>query len=162
MKPRHGFSILELVVVLTIIAIIGQGSNAWLRYHKQQSYAQMLVQHLAIYESALSMYYSEHNGTLSANFTTNTPLKDIADLAPYFPYNFTKAILPISCSFILSIEGNNIKIILKDIPKTFSRLVDSFKKLVIKNCYSGRVSSVLSGNFYQITYVLKDSSTSYL
>ncbi|MDR2769772.1 MAG: type II secretion system GspH family protein [Puniceicoccales bacterium] len=162
MKPRCGFSILELIVVLTIIAILGKGGSMWLQYQRQQSYAQVLVQHLAIYESALSMYYSEHNGTLSANFTTDTPLKNIADLAPYFPYNFTAASLPISCSFILSIDGSNIKIILNGIPKNSSKLVDSFKKLVSKNCYSGRISSALSGNFYQITYILKDSSTSYL
>ncbi|MDR0755949.1 MAG: prepilin-type N-terminal cleavage/methylation domain-containing protein [Puniceicoccales bacterium] len=162
MKLQRGFSILELVVVMTIIAILSKGGSMWLQYQRQQSYAQLLVQHLAIYESALSMYYSEHNGTLSANFTTNTQLKNIADLAPYFPYNFTTAILPIDCSFTLSIDSSNIKIILNGIPKNLSKLVDSFKKLVAKNCYSGRISSALSGNSYQITYILKDSSTSYL
>ena len=167
MKSLRGFSLVELVLVLVIIACVSRGGNALLTHHRQQSYARTFAQHFFIYENAIAMYWHQHNGNFPATFTNGASLNSITDLQAYFPNNFTKINLPSfngkTCTYTLAItlnkttkEVSELTIVLKTLSDT--KLTSAIKKIMSESVYDGRIT-VQSD---QVKYTLKTSSMSYL
>ena len=89
---KKAFSVLEMIVVLTIISMVVGSMKVYVKHRKFQAEVKNIVEIAMIYESAMRMYYFRHNGTfpvaeLDSDWEKNH-LEDVPSLKPYCPIGF--------------------------------------------------------------------------
>ena len=155
-KFSKAFSLTELMLVLSIMAILSGLIQVNIRWRKQEAEVKNIVECVKIYEAALQMYYLHNNGKFPDKLEDEQRLEDNDDLKPFQPINFNtdNLIKSESCSgicYYVSDGKIGIKVNFNENKTVF---IDKIEKKLKKHCIDSQVSS---GTSY-LYYYLKDGS----
>lgn len=159
---KRGFSLIELMIVLTIISMIMGTMKVHIQHRKIQADAKNIVECVKIYESVLTMYYLRNGGSFPANVNEKY-LEEINELKVYYPtgFNTLGSIHSQKCKNIAiydDSEDYGIQITITG----DKALADEIEKQLKASAVSSQVTLQEQTNLYTIYFYLKKGDDIYI
>ena len=104
MKKRFGFTLVEMVIVLTIISILGMMSTFFYRHARISTYADAVVNELMILGMGVQGYYETYRVLPTS---ANKPLKNFSEILPFMGPGFKRNKTPVGGMWYANIVQND-------------------------------------------------------
>ncbi len=104
MKKQSGFTLVEMVIVLTIISILGLMSTFFYKNARISTYADAIVNELMILSMGVQGYYEAYRIFPT---TANKPLQSFSELLPFMGPGFKRNKTPVGGMWYANIVQND-------------------------------------------------------